>query len=295
MQQEQIPFILSDGQTFLAPAPEPSEPTYQPPYQPTPNDPPWGPVTALASWLVSIFLLVFVGNVGVLIYIMSQNVAREDLESFLESPQVILIAIASVIPAHILTLVYCWFIVTKRGKYSTGKTLGFKWGKFHFGYVLLTVVLFYVIFGTLAYFFGDEDHQLMKILRSSRAASLIVAFLATFTAPVVEETVYRGIIYSAFQRTFGIPVAITVTTLLFALVHFAQYSTSATAIIMICILSLGLTLIRARSGNLLPCIATHMAFNGLQGIVLVLQPYLEDAAKAPNPVEALIRFFSFTN
>ncbi|HEV7643767.1 MAG TPA: type II CAAX endopeptidase family protein [Pyrinomonadaceae bacterium] len=290
MQQEQIPFSLADGQTIFTPVPEPAGP----PYEPTPNDPPWGVTTAFVSWLVSVFLLIFVGNIGVVIYAISQNVAREDLEAFLMSPNVILIAIASVIPAHILTLIYCWVVVTKKGKYSLSKTLGFKWGKFHFGYALLTVVVFYAIFGTLAYFLGDEDHQLMKILRSSRAASLIVAFLATFTAPVVEETVYRGIIYSAFQRTFGIPLAIGLTSLLFAGVHFAQYSTSATAIIMICILSLGLTLIRARSGNLLPCIVTHMIFNGLQGIVLVLQPYLEDPATAPVPVEALIRSFTFT-
>src|ERR1044072_2135821 len=253
MQQEQIPVSLADGQTFFAPPPEhPAAP-----YQPTPNDPPWGAATAFVSWLVSVFLLIFVGNIGVIIYAVSQNVAREDLEAFLLTPNVILIAIASVIPAHLLTLLYCWLVGTKKGKYSLSQTLGFQWGKFHIGYVLLTVVAFYVIFGTLAYFLGDEAHQLMKILRSSRAASLTVAFLAPFTAPLVEETVYRGIIYSAFQRTFGIPIAVAITSLLFAGVHFAQYSTSATAIIMICILSLGLTLIRAKSGNLLPCIITH--------------------------------------
>jgi membrane protease YdiL (CAAX protease family) len=290
MQEEQISpgFPLQDQPLLLADQPPPG-----PAYEPTPENPPWGAPVAFASWIVSLFLLIFVGNVGVIIYALVQNVQREDLQDFLRDPTAILIAITSVIPAHILTLVFCWFVVTKNGQFPLSKTLGFKWGKFNLGYSLLTVVLFYSIFAVLVYFLGDEDHQLMEILRSSRAATLVVAFLATFTAPIVEETVYRGIIYSAFQRSFGVPIAIAVTSLLFAGVHFAQYSTSATAITMICILSLGLTLIRVRSGNLLPCIVTHMIFNGVQAVILIFQPYLDQTPPVPPPAHAFIIFFPF--
>jgi membrane protease YdiL (CAAX protease family) len=47
--------------------------------------------------------------------------------------------------------------------------------------------------------------------------------MATFTAPIVEEVIYRGILYSAFQRARGSGVAIAAVTLLFALVHVPQY------------------------------------------------------------------------
>jgi membrane protease YdiL (CAAX protease family) len=43
---------------------------------------------------------------------------------------------------------------------------------------------------------------------------------------------------------------------------------------MICLLSLALTLIRARTGNLLPCIVLHTVFNGIQSLLLILQPYI---------------------
>jgi len=36
-----------------------------------------------------------------------------------------------------------------------------------------------------------------------------------------------------------------------------------------------LTSIRVWSGNLLPCIILHTLFNGLQSIILILEPYLK--------------------
>jgi membrane protease YdiL (CAAX protease family) len=121
---------------------------------------------------------------------------------------------------------------------------------------------------------GEQDNELMRILRSSRSAVYIVAFLATFSAPIVEEVIYRGIIYSAFYKAFGVVTAVIAASTLFAGVHFLQYNGDITALIMICLLSLVLTLIRARTGNLLPCIVLHTVFNGIQSLLLILQPYI---------------------
>ena len=121
----------------------------------------------------------------------------------------------------------------------------------------------------------------MKILRSSRSAVYVVAFLATFTAPLVEEVVYRGVLYSALQKSFGVWVAVLLVTFLFALVHVPQYYPSYSTIFLICLLSLILTLVRVRTANLLPCIVLHTVFNGVQSLVLVLQPLLnfDDSSK----------------
>jgi membrane protease YdiL (CAAX protease family) len=111
-----------------------------------------------------------------------------------------------------------------------------------------------------------------------------VAFLATFTAPLVEEVVYRGVVYSAFQRKFGIGVAVAIVTILFTIVHVPQYSQNnipdLASVFTLLLLSLALTLIRAWTGNLLPCIVLHTIFNGLQSLALVLEPYFQTA---PDP------------
>src|SRR5262249_875457 len=122
--------------------------------------------------------------------------------------------------------------------------------------------------------------------RTSQAVVYLVAFLATFTAPIVEEVVYRGILYSAFQRTIGKYMSVVIVSALFAGVHLSQYWGSPGTIIVICILSLVLTSIRPHSQNLLPCVVLHLIFNGSQSILLLLQPVLEAPTQpAPNPAE----------
>ena len=43
---------------------------------------------------------------------------------------------------------------------------------------------------------------------------------------------------------------------------------------------------RARTGSLLPCVVIHFVFNGVQGVLLALAPYLERyfPPEAPPPV-----------
>ncbi len=84
-----------------------------------------------------------------------------------------------------------------------------------------------------------------------------------------------------------------VVTLLFAIVHVPQYWGSPATIVLICILSLVLTLIRVQTGNLLPCIIMHTIFNGIQSVVLLIQP--ENTQVDPGLQEkaaALLRFFT---
>ena len=88
--------------------------------------------------------------------------------------------------------------------------------------------------------------------------------------------------------------AVIIATALFALVHVPQYSKDFwnpdfVTIFVICLLSLILTLIRAWTGNLLPCILLHTVFNGLQSLLLIFEPYLEEIIKKPSEKAA---FFS---
>jgi membrane protease YdiL (CAAX protease family) len=120
----------------------------------------------------------------------------------------------------------------------------------------------------------------------------IVAFVATFTAPFVEEVVYRGVLYSAFQRWLGVPGALIITTFLFALVHVPQYWPSYSTIFLLTLLSLILTTIRVKTGNLLPCIIFHTIFNGLQSISLIAEP-MAKPGQTPDPVGLLLRLIGF--
>ena len=209
----------------------------------------------------------------------------------------ILLQLLSVIPAHIFTLLLAWLIVTKLKTFSFRQTLGWNWGGFEIWHAFAITAFFIILAIALKAVFPEQENELDKILNSSRAAVYLVAFFATFTAPLVEEVVYRGVLYSALQRRVGILAAVLLVTILFAAVHVPQYSSNNVpdygTIIILLILSLVLTLIRVKTKNLLPCIVLHTVFNGIQSVILILRPFLpENISGVKEQASAILRFFT---
>jgi membrane protease YdiL (CAAX protease family) len=217
------------------------------------------------------------------------KVSLAELGTFVEKdPTAILLSIVGVFPAHLLTLLMAWMVVTRMRKYSFRETLGWKSGGFawwHYPLIFIGIVL---VSGVVTYFIPEHDNELLRMLRSSQAAVFAVAILATFTAPLVEEVIYRGILYSAFQRTFGVVPAVIFVTIIFAGVHFVQYWGSPSTILLICLLSLILTLVRVKAKNLLPCIILHTVINGVQAILLVAQIFVPDPGAVENKAAAAL-------
>ena len=220
-----------------------------------PDNPPWGLVHAILLAVASVFLLIVMQGIATVIYIATHSSAMPLTQDVLLNDKTyIVMAVASILPAHLLTIGIAWAIASRLGRFSPIKTLGFGWPE-NFGLwksVGLSIVLIVVAMGLL-YSFGGADTQLDRILRSSRAAALLMALLATVTAPVMEEVVYRGLLYSALQRWTGAIGAVALVTLIFAGLHVWQYWPNFGAISAILLLSLVLTVVRARTGRLLPC------------------------------------------
>lgn len=260
---------------------------------PTPNNPPWNSWIAVGILIVSIaaifiFPLLFLAPyIGI---VMANGTGS--IENLKNDTTAILLNLIAVLPAHIFTLVVAWFVVTKNKKYDFREMVGWSQGNFRWYYYILIVIGFFVVAAIVSQFLPEQENELTKILASSYTATLLVAFLATFTAPMVEEVVYRGVLYSAFQRSIGVPGAVFLVTLLFALVHVPQYWGSPGTILLICLLSLVLTLVRVKTDNLLPCVILHTIFNGLQSLVLVLEPYLpKDLTTTEQKAAAVFHIF----
>jgi CAAX protease family protein len=180
------------------------------------------------------------------------------------------------VPAHLLTLAVIWAVATRLGKYSIRDVFGFSWSP-GFGpwkSAGLAIALFLVAW-LIAALFGGKPTDLDQILQSSRAAALTLAVLAVATAPLVEELTYRGLLYSALQRLIGRWFAVVVVTSMFAGLHVWQYRQNIGAILSITLLSFILTVIRARTGRLLPCFMIHLVFNGVQALIIVIEPYVQ--------------------
>lgn len=261
------------------------------PVVPTPDNPPWNSGTAFGVWIASFIFIAVVPLFFILPYAFSKNVNFADAPALtkflLDDPTAVLLQVLATIPAHVFTVLLGWLVVTRFRKFSFRETLGWQNGGLKWWHYPLILLGIFAVSALVSQFFPQQDNDMQRILRSSQAAVFAVAFLATFTAPLTEEVVYRGILYSAFQRTIGVPAAVVFVTLIFAAVHFYQYWGSPSTIFLIYFLSLVLTLVRVVSKNLLPCIILHTLINGVQSIALVVQsfaPPVEESAPAQAAV-----------
>lgn len=268
--------VSDEQQQYHSNLPLPEDP--QVPAPVGPDNPPWSSPVAVGVWIFSVLLIVFVPTIFLLPYIFSVSGGQVDQETVTRvatsDPTAIFVQIIAIFPAHIITLIVAWFVVTRNRKYSFKEMLGWRSGGmrwWHHVGIMIAFVSLMIIVGSI---FPEQDNELLRMLRSSKLALYTIAIMAVVTAPLVEEVVYRGVLYSAFQRSVGTVGSVALVTFLFALVHVPQYYPSVSTILLLTLLSLILTLVRVYTGNLLPCIILHLIFNAFQSALLIAEPHL---------------------
>lgn len=233
-------------------------------------------------WVLSVLLLVFIPVIIAVPYLIYQwaNVGPPTPEALATDKTLIFLSIAAVLPTHLLTLGVLWLFVTEGGRRPFLKSLRFQWPANVSPVVgillccLLALVLL-AIGWAVTTLWGGNKTQLDLLVESSMAARVATALVAFATAPLVEELIYRGVLYSAFERATGRGVAIVVVSLLFAGVHVLQYINNVGVILVITILSFTLTLSRAFTGSVLPPFIIHLVFNGIQALFIILAPFID--------------------
>ena len=111
----------------------------------------------------------------------------------------------------------------------------------------------------------ENYQQTIQSIISSPIVSLIDFCIF---APILEEFLMRGFILNGLSVNYGIIVALLISSILFALLHFniAQIFPS-----FICGIILGL--IYLYTGSILSCIFAHMGYNLISYIMIILPIY----------------------
>jgi len=251
---------------------------------PDPDRPQWGPLAGISVWLSSVMAIIVVPIIAVVVWYLIQsargaslpNLAdKEQLLEYLKSPTLLLVQVLSTIVAHAITIGICWAVVTKMGKQKFWASLGWNWAGHSVWYWLVfsasVIVALLIVTQLLSRFLPQsDDNSFTDLLKSSRSVRIAIAALATFTAPLVEETVYRGMLFASFRKKLGAVATVVIVTIMFAGVHVLQYLGAWVSIAGLTLLSLVLTLIRAKTKSILPCVLIHTLNNAFFAVLIVL-------------------------
>jgi membrane protease YdiL (CAAX protease family) len=138
------------------------------------------------------------------------------------------------------------------------------------GMLVLLLVAFLILSLIWAAIFNPKPEKLLEQLGTNETTSLLLlsAGLTCVVAPICEEFLFRGFIFTALRGWRGTWPAAVITGLVFGAVHAG--SAPAIDLVPLAALGFGLCLLYRFSGSLYPCIAAHslnnsIAFAALEG------------------------------
>lgn len=107
----------------------------------------------------------------------------------------------------------------------------------------------------------QDQGLLSRALASGPLGRMMFALTAVLLAPPVEEYVFRGVLLGTLLPATGISGAVVLSGIAFWLLHAAEWSHYWPAALGIGSMTVLVTLLRVRSGSILPSIGAHMAYN----------------------------------
>jgi uncharacterized protein len=140
------------------------------------------------------------------------------------------------------------------------------WLALGFGLVSGIVALFtaYAVNIVLALAVGTDDaveQQLLQDALGGGVTLLLAGFIAVIVAPIVEEIVFRGVLFRALADRIGLWVGAIISSALFAVIHIEVVTSQPIALGGLFAVGLALALAFHYTGNLLVPIIGHAVFN----------------------------------
>jgi membrane protease YdiL (CAAX protease family) len=266
-----------------------------PPANPAPRLPVagWNASAALVTWLLSIsaILLASIGaQLGWTTWFYLQRAALPTQADLTASRSLTLTLVLSTFVAHAVTLLWCWQLIHRTSPQGIRPALGLDWCRpcwSRRGAFLLACAfaapLFLAVGAWLERYLPNAKTDLDRILAQGPSIRVAIACVAALSAPLVEEVVYRGVVFGGLQRSLGGRAAVVLVSLLFLAVHVPQYWGGWAGLTMLALLSLTLTILRAATGSILPSMVLHYAFNGIQAIAIVFFWELLETSPSTTP------------
>ncbi len=101
-------------------------------------------------------------------------------------------------------------------------------------------------------------------------AYLTLAFAVTI-GPLMEEVFFRGFLYPVIARRMGVFWGIVLTALPFGLIHAVQYGYAWGAVLIVCLVGVVLTAVRAMTKSVGASFLAHVGYNGTLMVLAALQ------------------------
>ncbi|MBL7157313.1 MAG: CPBP family intramembrane metalloprotease [Candidatus Omnitrophica bacterium] len=153
------------------------------------------------------------------------------------------------------------------------------------GYVAIVPVI--LILGILVYILLNilqikpPPQPIVGLFLAEKNIALIFtsSIIAAIFGPVIEEIFFRGVMYNAVKRKFGVFAGIFITSILFSFLHTHAMTYFLVGFIPIMILGMTLAYLYEKTGSLIPSITLHIMNNVGSVFMVFLFRYFNNLVK----------------
>lgn len=264
-----------DPITYAASAPTTVYPQVSGPFLPSDLRVAW-------SWAHFVVFLFFTGASFILVqtalaiyYAPQQRLSKEQYEHYLlNKPQFLF---GSNLIWYGLIFLFLWVTLSVLRELPFWSTLGWKklqpdtYGRKRspLGYFLTGSFLAFLVAWASTHVHTNENMPIQELFKN-RDTALLLMCMAVLVAPLVEETVFRGYLYPLFAKSFGVAPGILLTGVLFGLMHGSQLGWSWGIVVLLILVGVIFTFVRAHTGTVLASFLLHLGYNSAIAVTSII-------------------------
>lgn len=131
---------------------------------------------------------------------------------------------------------------------------------------VVVAILAYTLNAIAVLITGSQEPVEQQLLQDALAGGLplvLVVVLAVIVAPLVEEVIFRGVLFRAMADRINLGVSLVVSSAIFALIHIEVVLSQPAALVGLFTVGLVLAVAYHLTGNLLVPILGHAVFNAI--------------------------------
>jgi len=183
-------------------------------------------------------------------------------ESFMQVPQdhpILLIATQTL--DYLVVVLFMAFLVRRTSSQSFAGGIRWNWPANPWAYLMGGVCLSLSLVFVEHFLPIPKDLPMDRFFRTPLEAWGVAVF-GLFFAPLIEELFFRGFLYPVLARRLGMVASIVITALGFGLVHASQLGHAWGPVLIIFLVGVALTTVRAVTKSVAAGWLMHFAYNG---------------------------------
>jgi hypothetical protein len=255
---------------------------------PVPPAPKAGENPVWSGWdvlLMAVFVLCVLFTVQLVVVLAARHFAYPH-ESWLQVAQKPYLALLSQLLTYVAIALYMILLI--EGKYHArfGQAIRWNWpGTTGFSFMGIGVLMLGL--DLVGRFLPMPKSTPFDQFFERPMDAYLVAVFAITLGPLMEELFFRGFLYPVLARRIGAAWGILLTGLLFGLIHLPQYGWSWAAFLIVSLVGVVLTTVRARTKSVAASFLAHVGYNAT---IMIIAAVATDGFRHMDKAGVVLKF-----